>query len=513
MSEITTYAAIDLGSNSFHMIIAREEADGHLMILDRLRETVRLAGGLTAEGDIDTDTEALALDTLAKFGQRLREFSSDRVRCVGTNTLRRIHPKANFLKKAEAALGHPIDIIAGREEARLIYLGTTYSTAPVDGKQLVVDIGGGSTELIIGAEGKPQALESINIGCVTYTSRYFKDGAITEEAYNRAITQARLQLRPIASHYRNQGWVNALGCSGTIKAVEVIAQANDWCESGISKSALKKLRKALIAAGHIDKIELKTLKDNRQAVIIGGVAVLEAIFKALKLEHMDVSQSSLREGLLYDLIGRSHKEDIREQTVQALRQQYLIDNTQAERVQGTALALFEQVKNHWDLSDEQAQTLGWAAQLCEVGLALSHSKYHRHSEYILGNADLPGFSWHEQAMLAALARLHRSNFNLTALETVPSELQDTVKKLAVILRLAVLLNRSRQDEPLPEIRLHPEKHALSIAIDEDWLLEHPLTSADLQAELQASLNPDWPITLQFEHPSSSLLDLLSRLAP
>ena len=483
MSEITTYAAIDLGSNSFHMIIAREQG-GHLQVLDKLRETVRLASGLNEAGDITGETEQLALDTLAQMGQRLREFSSDQVRCVGTNTLRRVSKQSGFLRKAQAALGHPIEIIAGHEEARLIYLGTTHSTTPIDANQLVIDIGGGSTELIIGKDGVPHTLESINIGCVTYNSRYFPDGQITEARYTQARTQAGLQLRPVAKAYRDRGWLSVLGCSGTIKAVEVIAQANGWCESGISKSALKKLRLALFDAGNIDNIQMAALKDNRQPVIAGGLAVLEAIFQALRLEHIDVSQSSLREGLLYDLVGRSHREDIREQTVQAMQRKHHTEEMQqhAQRLSKTANQLFNDVEQDWQLDEAARQSLRWAAQLCESGLSLSHSKYHRHSEYLLQNSDMPGFSWNEQSLLAFLARSHRSRFKLSALEGLPSDMHAGAQQLAVLLRLAVLFNRSRLEESLPLLQLKAVDQDIQLSLDTNWLEQNPLTQADLYAE-------------------------------
>lgn len=498
MSELTTYAAIDLGSNSFHMIIAREEG-GHLHVLDKLRETVRLASGLNSDGDITGQTEQLALDTLAQFGQRLREFSSNQVRCVGTNTLRRVSQQSGFLKKAQAALGHPIEIIAGHEEARLIYLGTTHSTTPIDGNQLVMDIGGGSTELIIGKDGVPYTLESINIGCVTYTQRYFADGQITPERYDRARTQAGLQLRPVAKAYRDRGWLNALGCSGTIKAVELIAQANGWCESGISKDALKQLRLALLEAGSIDNIQIAALKDNRQPVIAGGLAVLESIFKALRLEHIDVSQSSLREGLLYDLVGRTRREDIRATTVSSMMRKHHTEEmlSHAHRLAETAEKLFSEVQAAWGLQEEQKQSLVWAAHLCECGLSLSHSKYHRHSEYLLRHSAMPGFSWGEQNLLAYLARVHRSRFNLSALDSLPSDMHDSATQLAVILRLAVLFNRSRLEEPLPDIVLQAKGGVLTLSIDRDWLANNPLTLADLNSEINQYENADSGFTLRF----------------
>ncbi|MGM0564968.1 MAG: exopolyphosphatase [Pseudomonadota bacterium] len=512
MADLNTFAAIDLGSNSFHMIIAREEADGHLRVLDSLRETVRLGGGLNERGELDSATGDLALATLAQFGQRVAEFDSGRVRCVGTNTLRRISHKDDFLSRAEMALGHPIDIISGREEARLIYLGTTYSTVPVEGNQLVIDIGGGSTELILGTGGSPHTLESVNMGCVSWTQRYFKGGKIGAKRYEQAVNQAQLQLQPLLGRYRKKGWQSALGCSGTIKAVETVAQANGWCEQGISRKALKKLRKALLTAGHIDKIEIAALKDNRQPIIVGGIAVLEALFKSLDLEHIDVSQSSLREGLLYDLIGRTHKSDVREQTVQVMMDQYAVDLDHAARLEETAMDFFRQVAGEWQLDEEAENRLRWACRLSEVGLSISHSKYHHHSEYILAYADMPGFSWQEQAALAALARMHRNKFSLGSLGRVPATEHKAVCYLAVLLRLSALFHRSRLSETLPPIRLVASKEAVAIDLDADWLRQHPLTATDLNAEMYYLNKASWPIALELHQPDADLLAFWEELA-
>lgn len=479
---ITTYAAIDLGSNSFHMIIAREE-DGHVHILDKLRETVRLASGLTSEGDITGATEDLALDTLAQFGQRLREFASSHVRCVGTNTLRKVSANSDFLTRAEATLGHPIEIISGREEARLIYLGTSHSTAPIEGNQLVIDIGGGSTELILGAAGKPHTLESVGMGCVTFTNNFFPNGDIDAERYKKAVTEASLKLQPIVKTYKDHGWQGVLGCSGTIKAVEEISQANGWTKASITYPVITHIRDALIRAGNIDYVELEALSDNRQPVIMGGLAVLDGLFQSLNIKQMDVSQSSLREGLLYDSIGRTRKTDLRKKSVLKMMRQYDVDKTHAKRVKRTAKKLFKQLAHDWQLNDTHKHNLKWAIQLCEVGLSISHSRYHRHSEYIVRHSDMPGFSWSEQSILATLVRLQRSSFNLDVVQELPLNVQSTTQKLAVILRLAVIFNRSRLTEKLPQIRVRAQQNHIDIFVDPDWLNEQALTQAKILSEI------------------------------
>lgn len=494
MSDPQHYAAIDLGSNSFHMIIAREDA-GHLHILDRLRDNVRLASGLTDMGDIDADTEARALNTLAQFGQRLREFPSTHVRCVGTNTLRRVNPKSAFLERAQDALGHPIDIIAGREEARLIYLGTTHSHAPIDGKQLVIDIGGGSTELIIGEQDAPSTLTSLGMGCVTFTQQFFKDGVIDPQQYQAALTQAGRKLQPIAQAYKAEGWQGALGCSGTIKAIESMAVDNALCPAGISKEAIQALRMKLLGVSHISELDINGLSEDRRPVILGGFAVLDAIFNALNIDFLDVSQSALREGLLYDTIGRKQRGDVRDITVNRMMEQYNVSQAHAQRVQHTVNALFEQIADTWQLDSSHQQLLNWAAQLSEVGLSIAHSKYHRHSRYIIAKADMPGFSWNEQTLLSALLHVQRSRFNMDTLSELPQAIQPIALRLATLLRLAKIINRSRLAQPTPALTLTASNNDVQLALQSDWLAQNPLTEADLESEIQQHIKHNTGFTL------------------
>jgi exopolyphosphatase/guanosine-5'-triphosphate,3'-diphosphate pyrophosphatase len=480
----STFAAIDLGSNSFHLIVAREE-DGHLKFLDRLRETVRMAAGLDERRQLRPEAEARVLDCLAQFGQRLKEIPTMNVRAVGTNTLRRMRNAGAFLRKAEQALGHPIDIISGQEEARLIYLGVARAQAPVRGNQLVVDIGGGSTEVIIGNGFEARRMESLYMGCVSYSDRFFPDGVISKDAFKRAETAARLELRPIAREYQERGWEIAYGASGTIKAVGRIVQETGWSEGNITRDALKQLRNALAGAGHINEIKLAGLADDRRPVFAGGVAVLYSVFKALKIDSMAVSQGALREGLLYDLLGRTRHEDVRESTVDKLCQRYEIDRTHARRVEGTALRLYGDVKQHWHIDDfEDADMLRWAARLHEIGLAVAHAQHQRHAAYLLNYSDMPGFSQHEQQMLATLVRTHRRKLAKALFEDLPEAMRDRAVRLAIILRLAVLLHRSRNQAPLPHVRLQVDDRRLQMTFPDGYLEEHALSRADLEQESQ-----------------------------
>ncbi len=477
-----TVAAIDLGSNSFHMIVAQIK-DGHVHVLDKLKETIRMADGLDKHNIITEDARARALDCLSRFGQRLRGMPRGSVRVVGTNTLRRARNASAFIYEAQEVLGHPIDIISGREEARLIYLGVSHTWADVDVRRLVVDIGGGSTELIIGEHFEPTHMESLHMGCVSMTRSYFADGIITENAWQDAYTAARLELRPIAKLYRDVGWGAAVGASGTILTVARIVNMMGWSDAGITAESLQKLRKAMLRAGAVKKLELQGLSKDRAEIMAGGVVVLEAVFERLRIERMSISDGAVREGLIYDLVGRIRHEDVRRRTIDALMQRYHVDAAHATRVEATALRLFDMVANDWGLDEDHADLLSWATRLHEVGLAIAHSQYHKHGAYLLRNADLPGFSRQEQRMLATLVRAHRRKFPIEEFEQLPDTIQrEHVIRLAVVLRLAILLNRGRQQEHVRINSIEVSDTGLKLDIDADVLESHPLTHADLENE-------------------------------
>jgi exopolyphosphatase/guanosine-5'-triphosphate,3'-diphosphate pyrophosphatase len=402
---------------------------------------------------------------------------------VGTNTLRQVRDGGAFLRAAEQALGHEVDVIAGREEARLIYAGVAHGLPAGDERRLVVDIGGGSTEVIIGRGMDPLERESLFMGCVSMTRQFFTDGSINERSMSQAITAAGVEVHPLRNRYRQLGWDQAVGSSGTIKSIAKVVQAAGWCDSGISRGALNKLRKCLIKSGHVDKLKLEALSDDRRPVIAGGVAVLSAIFEGLRIEHMAVSDEALREGLLYEMLGQIRHEDIRDRTVQSLMQRFDVDTEQAGRVERSALGLLDQVAEPWALSNpEDRQMLGWAARLHELGLAIAHGGHHKHGAYVLANADLPGFSRQDQAVLATLVRGHRRKLSSSLLNGYQEPVASSVLRLTLLLRLAVLLHRGRSPQPRVLPQLSVDGTGLHLAFPEGALDERPLTLAELARE-------------------------------
>ena len=476
-------AAIDLGSNSFHMIVARI-ANDQVQVLDRLREMVQLAAGLDARNRLAEDAQQRALDCLARFGQRLRHIPPAQLRIVGTNTLRQARNSAEFLVRAEEVLGHHVEIISGQEEARLIYLGVAHSVADAPGWRLVVDIGGGSTEFIIGEKFDPLHLTSLKMGCVSLSRACFDDGRITEARLREAELIVRLRLEPVREEYLERGWERATGASGSIKAVQEVVTREGWCREGITLEALRRLRAALLETGNTGAIATRwQLEPARARVFTGGFVVLHGLCEALNVERMEVSDGALREGVIYDLLGRIRHEDVRDRTIAAVTGRYGLDEPQAERVSATALELLGQVREGWRLTaDGCDRILEWAARLHEVGLLLSHHDYHKHGAYILEHADLPGFSHNDQTVLAALVRRHRRSFPADAFAHLPREWAQPARQLCVLLRLAVVLHRGRSRQPLPPLTLAVNQQRLELRFPAGWLDEHPLTQADLEAE-------------------------------
>jgi exopolyphosphatase/guanosine-5'-triphosphate,3'-diphosphate pyrophosphatase len=488
-------AAVDLGSNSFHLVVAREQG-AELQVLDRLREPVRLAAGLDAEKTLSRDVQERALACLQRFGQRLEGIPRRRVRVVGTNTLRKLRKSHEFIKAAEKALGHRIEVIAGVEEARLVYAGVSHGLAGPP-RRLVVDIGGGSTELVIGRGTEARLLESVALGCVAHTQRFFEDGEITEKRFRKARIAARVELEFLEDRYRKAGWEMAIGSSGTVRGAWRVMRARGWVEEEVTRDGIEKTVELLIETGHVDKIDYADLREDRRAVFAGGLAVLAGVFDSLKVERMLTSENALREGVLYDLLGRLTDRDIRGDTLFALGQRYGVDVPHAADVEATALKLLEGVLEDWKLDKKDSrELLGWAARLHECGLAVAHAGYHKHSEYLLRHADLPGFSQTEQRLLAALVRLHRGKFTDAAWADLPEGWPEPIQRLAVLLRIAVLLHRSRVERARPRIQLAAGRRSLDLVFPKGWLEEHPLTAADL--ELEADYLESVDFKLKFE---------------
>jgi len=477
-------AAVDLGSNSFHMVIARYTL-GQLRVVDRLRETVRMADGLDGKGGLSADARQRALECLARFGQRIRGIPSVRVRALATNTVRQLRSPQAFLMPAETALGHAIEVVSGREEARLIYLGVAHAQPPKpDQRRLVIDIGGGSTEFIIGQGMQTLERESLQAGCIASTRRFFPGGKLSRKRWKDALTEIGAEFQQFANKYRALGWHEALGSSGTHKAISEICATMKLSKGAITAEALPQLRDELLKAKRIEDINLPGLSADRRPIIAGGILVLEAAFQALGLQKLLVSKAAMREGILYDILGRASENDLRDESVAALTLRYGIDIVQADRVEHTAMNLLAQVEDSWGLDPDDARMLGWAARLHELGLMIAHSGYHVHGSYVLENSDIAGFSRQEQQLLAALVRSHRRNISKSAFEALPERLLQPARRMTALLRLAVLLNRAHEETPMPALELTADDTRLSLILPQAYIDARPLLRADLIGETE-----------------------------
>lgn len=477
-------AAVDLGSNSFHMLVARL-SHGQITVIDRLREMVRLGAGLDARQRLDGQSQQRALACLARFGERLRDMHAGRVRVVGTNTLRQARGASRFLRLAEIALGHPVEIISGIEEARMIYLGASHHLPGVAGQRTVVDIGGGSTEIIAGQGFEPQTMESLSMGCVSVSERYFARGRLLARHFEEARLAVRLELEPVRAQFGRLEPAQVAGTSGTIRAAYAALTGLDRARRGITVTGLEYLIELMIGAGQVAALRLPGISPERAEVFPGGVAILVEVMRALDIERMRVSDGALREGLLYDMVGRLTDEDARERTVRAMAARYHVDAAQARRVESTALLLLDQVRADWDLAGEEpARLLGWAARLHEVGLDIAHAHYHRHGAYLLENADMAGFPQEEQRVLACLVQAHRRKFEKRLFGRLPRAWGRRAMRLSLLLRLAVLFHRSRTGVSLPRIALKAKGRSLRLEIPGEWLDASPLTLADLEREAE-----------------------------
>lgn len=474
-------AGVDLGSNSFHLIVAAVEADASLRVIDRLREAVRLGEGLGERRELTAGAQQRALEALGRFGDRLREVDAANVRAVGTNTLREARIAPDFLQACEAALGHPIEVVSGFEEARLVYQGVAHHLGFDARQRLVIDIGGGSTELILGAGYETHALESLQTGCVALSGEDVGLDRITGEAFGAAVTRARLELEPVETRFRAAGWSEAVGASGTVRSVADVLAREGWTSEGvITREGLEALRARLLADGCVGATERACLSPDRQHVFPAGVAILVALFEGLGLERLEVAEGALREGLLCDLVGRMRTGDIRDRTVASLARRYHVDTDHAQQVRATAEALLAAVDA---APPAMARSLlGWAASLHEIGLDISHSGYHKHGAYILEHADLAGFSRQEQQVLAVLVRAHRRKIPRKALGRLPERWQGLAARLALILRLAVLLHRGRAPDLRPRPTLRLDGDEAELVFEPGYLERSPLLRADLERE-------------------------------
>lgn len=486
-------AAVDLGSNSFHLQLARP-SQHEIRLIEHLGEKVQLAAGLDDEHYLSEEAQQRGLDCLKRFAPFLTGLAPEHIRVVGTNALRAAHNRDEFARRAEEILGVPLEIIAGREEARLIYLGAAHTNPASEGPVLIADIGGGSTEFVIGESFEPRLMESLHMGCVSYTERFFPDGEATARRYEEAGLAALGELQNIRKTYQRHGWAKAMGSSGTIKTVaNIIGQGQPEI---ITREGLMKLEKQLLKQKNAQCWVGKGMKPDRARVMPAGLAILSAIFEALKIESMHYSPGALREGLLYEMLGDPSELDVRERTIKALAERYAVDTEQARHVQLAAQQGLDQVKSAWGLEDSSLRRkLEWAAQLHEIGLAVAHTQYHKHGAYLAQYSDLAGFSQVQQQVLSVLIRAHRRKFPVNELSRLPEKQQPSIRALAILLRFAVLLHHSRPETPFLDFHLEVEADRLHIVFPEGWIIDQPLVQADLAQEQyylkQANIELSW----------------------
>ncbi|MDC0725437.1 exopolyphosphatase [Phytobacter diazotrophicus] len=477
------FAAVDLGSNSFHMVIARV-VDGAMQIIGRLKQRVHLADGLDSNNMLSEEAMERGLACLSLFAERLQGFDPSSVCIVGTHTLRQALNAPEFLKRAEKVIPYPIEIIAGNEEARLIFMGVEH-TQPEKGRKLVIDIGGGSTELVIGEDFEPKLVESRRMGCVSFAQLYFAGGTINAENFQRARVAATQKLETLAWQFRIQGWDVALGASGSIKAAHEVLLALGEKDGIITPERLKKLVAEVVKFKNFDELNLPGLSDERKAVFVPGLAILCGVFDALAINELRLSDGALREGVLYEMEGRFRHQDIRSRTAQSLANQYNIDREQARRVLETTMHMYDQwqAQNPKLINPQLAALLKWAAMLHEVGLNINHSGMHRHSAYILQNSDLPGYNQEQQLMMATLVRYHRKAIKLDDLPRFTLFKKKHYLPLIQLLRLGVLLNNQRQATTTPPtLRLTTDDNHWTLSFPHDWFSQNALVLFDLERE-------------------------------
>lgn len=468
-------AAVDVGSNSFRLEIGRSEGS-HIERRGYWKESVRLAAGLDETNRLSRKAVTTAAECLSRMNERLRGMPATQVRAVGTQTLRQAVNSDDFLLEAQHALGFPIEIISGREEARLVFEGCVHSLPPAQKRRLVVDIGGASSEVIVGRGFEPDKAESFKVGCLNITLKFFPDGVIDRPALRRAQVACEAEFEEAQAYFGRGRWDEAYGTSGTIGAVSVILRDQGWSDGGVvTMAGLNRLRQALIAAGDVRRVRFDGIKQERAAVLAGGFAVLMAIFETFGLTELRAAKGGLRLGVLYDLLGRRESRDVRDATVDRWQLRFGVDRAQAERVAQTALKLFRAVAPAAD--EESVKRLLRAGQLHELGAAVSHGDYHKHSAYVIENGDLAGFSTSDQREIAALVLGHRGN-----LKKVSLLLEDSAYCAALLaLRLAVVLHHARADGACERWTLRFNR-SIDLSLDSGWLEQHPLTRYLLEEE-------------------------------
>ncbi|MFZ7159293.1 exopolyphosphatase [Avibacterium gallinarum] len=480
--EAREIAAIDLGSNSFHMIIARI-INGSIQVLSRLKQKVQLAEGLDENNQLSQEAIARGVNCLALFAERLQGFPAENVNVVGTFTLRTAVNNEAFLRQAEQVFPYPINIISGQMEAKTIYAGVSH-TQPETGRKFVVDIGGGSTEMIIGDDFHPLIAESRHMGCVSFAKKFFPQGEISAENFQRAKQSAVNKIEDLAFEYRKLGWQSVLGSSGTIKTVYQVIAANLDTNGIITAARLAQLSEKVLQVSHFDDLHLDGLNEDRADVFVPGLAILSAVFEVFGIEQMRYSDGALREGVMYSLEKNFQVSNIRQRTALALAEQFNLDMAQSERVHQSTQRLAAQY-GAWQnsqLQDEMVDILLWAARLHEVGIVINHKGLQKHSAYILQNMELPGFDKEQQRLLTTLVRYQINNIKQADFAKFSRYAEQDILALVRLLRLAILLNKSRQASVWSEkisLKIDPTLAQWTIQFEPSYLQENPLVKSDL----------------------------------
>ena len=484
------YAAIDLGSNSFHMLVVRH-IDGSVQTMAKIKRKVRLAAGLDEHNALSLEAMQRGWDCLSLFAERLQDIPKENIRIVGTATLRTAINVDEFLAKANQILGHDIEVISGEEEAATIYKGVAH-TSGGSGRRLVVDIGGASTELIIGEGFEAKALTSLKMGCVTWLERHFKDRQLTASNFNNAIQAAKDTLQPMLEQYTQIGWDVCVGASGTVQALQEIMLAQGMDEV-ITHSKLKRLQKQAMRADHLEELEIEGLTLERALVFPSGLSILIAIFELLEIDSMTLAGGALREGLVYEMVDELKQDDIRARTITSVQSRYQIDISYGEQVAALASKLLGQCQSEW-ISEEQGRILlDTAAKLHEIGLTIDFKKGGEHSAYLLQSLDLPGFTRAQKHLLGELARRYREQ--LTSLPEQHAISGSSAKRVLRLLRLAVLLSHRRNPALEPNFRLESDGDKLTLTLDSQWLEQNPLTAAELEIEANRQTDIGWPLSV------------------
>ncbi len=461
-------AAIDLGSNSFRLEIAKVEND---MILSEgsWKETVRLAAGIDSKGELTAEAQERALAAISRIAEKIREIPIQQIRAVGTQTLRAATNSKQFLKKAKKILGCNIEILSGMEEARLVFEGCSFALPASKKKRLIVDIGGGSTECVVGRRREVLVADSFHVGCVSTTVRFFKDGVITSHSFQKAQVEIEAELEGDVEKIIDCGWDEAFGSSGTAAAISEIFRLSGWSDGLITLPLLNRLKEEILKAGTSSKFDFDGMREDRREVLAGGTAVMLAVFNKLKIKRMRPAGGALRYGILYNLAGRKLETDPRNNSVASLVERLNADKKQADRVETVAVKLFEELNPEAD--PEDIKELRWVCQLHEIGLSVARSDYHKHSAYLVHQSDIPGFSRSEQEKMAEVILGHRGN--LKKASHCLDEKQTT--DMLFCLRLAVILCHARTEEEPPLVKIIAGRKSFTIGLPQAWLDEHPLT--------------------------------------